>query len=220
MKWRTKYLGHDPKWAKPLFFYALVLYLHLNKTSIIIWSKLIFVQLSIYKPQSSLLVYYTHTHTETLSCAPLGFLWRIRGFVAVGVSDESHWQITMFQTAFKLLPFQSGGALITDNSSHFNKEFWRTRLSFCSSASGCSLCVCVPVCIRPTVQGALRGSRQRTRTNESRWVYGKVGRLSNRYVDPLWNLFVSNLLIVGLPTDACVPLRGESSGGKTLREAF
>lgn len=76
----------------------------------------------------------THTSTNTLrvqqSCAILFFLRRIRGFVAVGVGDESHRQITTFQTAFKLLPLQSGAALITDNSFHFNKEFWRTHLSF------------------------------------------------------------------------------------------
>lgn len=65
----------------------------------------------------------TPIDTYTIEFATLFLLWRIRGFVAVGVGDESHRQITAFQTAFKLLPFQSGGALITDNSFHFNKEF-------------------------------------------------------------------------------------------------
>lgn len=93
---------------------------------------------------ASLLVYYTHAHTQL--CYSHSSFRGSEVFVAVGVSDESHWQITAFQTAFKLLPFQSGGALITDNSFHFNKEFWRTHPSFCLFASRYSsgtACACL-----------------------------------------------------------------------------
>lgn len=58
----------------------------------------------------------------------LFFFGRIGGFATVGVGNESHQQIAAFQTTFKLLPFQLGGALITDNSFQFNKEFWRAQL--------------------------------------------------------------------------------------------
>lgn len=44
----------------------------------------------------------------------------------VGVLDESYQQFTQFKASFKLLPFQSGTVLITDNSFRSRKEFWRT----------------------------------------------------------------------------------------------
>lgn len=88
-----------------------------------------------------------HTHALTRYRVVLFFLLRIRGFVAVGVCDESRRQITALQTAFKLLPLQPVGALITDNSFLFNKEFWRTPLLFCLKLL--NMCTFCAFCMRP-----------------------------------------------------------------------
>ncbi len=52
----------------------------------------------------------------------------------VGVLDESYQQFTQFKASFKLLPFQSGTVLITDNSFRSYKEIWRTFVRWCCRA--------------------------------------------------------------------------------------